>query len=160
MAKSIKFNLNLSGKSVSNLDELQEHFSAEILPIYHSGRLLKWLQARELNEQVQALQAITPSGNEIEQMETICRVLDLNYDLDVLKFLIEDWQAEQQTPAVVAAPSSVQPAATATAAAVDEEDADTKTTASAPAVDWSDQRFDWQYFITATCLGRISAKLI
>jgi len=37
MGKLIKFNLTLSGVTVFTFDELQDNFSAEILPIYHTG---------------------------------------------------------------------------------------------------------------------------
>lgn len=148
MAKLIKFNLSLSGKTVSTLDELQEHFSAEILPIYRSGRLLKWLQARELDEQVQALQAVSPNEDDIEQLGAICRVLDLDDDPEVLKFLIEDLQAAKQVPAalVAATASAIANIAPTNNAAEDDNEADDETSSNAPTVNWSGQEFEKAFF--------------
>lgn len=140
MAKMIKFNLTLSGATVSTFDELQDNFSAEILPIYRTGRLLKWLQARELTEQVQAVQAITPSDDDRELLGALCRAVGLDDDAEVLTFLLEDWQVSQQSQAAQAATAPDTTTANSAATSADENEDQEETHAhSGTTVDWSGQ---------------------
>lgn len=144
MAKLIKFNLTLSGATVSTFDDLQDHFSAEILPIYRSGRLLKWLQARELTEQVQAVQAMTTSEDDSEQLGALCRALGLDDDAEVITFLLEDWQANQARQAAAQAAPTPQ-ATTQAQVAEAEEDAGGSAPAVEP-VNWSGQNMSGRNF--------------
>ena len=73
--KIIKFDLQLEGVIITNLDELQDNFSADILPIFQSGRLAKWFQSRDLLEQAAATEAIAKDGSELQQLKAICQVL-------------------------------------------------------------------------------------
>jgi uncharacterized protein YjbI with pentapeptide repeats len=132
MAKMIKFNLTLSGATVSTFDELQDNFSAEILPIYRTGRLLKWLQARELTEQVQAVQAITLSDDDRELLGALCRALALDDDTEVINFLLKDWQVNQKQKAAALADTAGQTIETEDEAGCVDEDAP-----AAEPVDWS-----------------------
>lgn len=132
MAKMIKFNLTLSGATVSTFDELQDNFSAEILPIYRTGRLLKWLQARELTEQAQAVQAITPSDDDRELLGALCCALDLDDDTEVINFLLEDWQVNQKQKAAALADTAGQTIEIEDEAGCVDEDAP-----AAEPVDWS-----------------------
>lgn len=139
MAKMIKFNLTLSGATVSTFDELQDSFSAEILPIYRTGRLLKWLQARELTEQAQAVQAITLSDDDRELLGALCRALSLDDDTEVINFLLEDWQASQTETTKTAPSANVPKALTA-----DEDKSPTNPTPSG--IDWSGQNMEGRNF--------------
>lgn len=86
--KLIKFDLSLKGVRVATLEALQENFSAEILPIFQSGRLAKWLKSRDLLEQAAAIEAIDKNASELQQLKAICQVLGLDDDEEVLQFLL------------------------------------------------------------------------
>lgn len=88
--KMIKFDLRLQDVKVTNLEELQENFCADILPIFQTGRLAKWFKSRDLSELAQAIDAIDKNSSELEQLAAICRVLELDDDSEVLQFLLED----------------------------------------------------------------------
>ena len=95
--KMIKFDLSMKGVKVTNFEELQEHFSADILPIFQTGRLAKWLMSRELVAQAEAIVAIDKNSTELQQLVAISRVLELDDDEEVLQFLLDDRQAAQTT---------------------------------------------------------------
>lgn len=96
--KMIKFDLTLNGVKITNLEQLQEHFSADVLPIFQAGRLSKWLKSRDLLEQATAIEAIAKDGSELQQLKSICQVLVLDDEEDVLQFLLEDRQNSMVKP--------------------------------------------------------------
>lgn len=96
--KMIKFDLTLNGDKVTNLEQLQEHFSADILPIFQAGRLAKWFKSRDLLEQATAIEAIVKDGSELQQLKSICQVLGLDDDEDVLQILLDDRQNSMIKP--------------------------------------------------------------
>ena len=53
MAKMIKFDLPIDGVKVSTLDELRDHFTAEIVGHFRSGLLAKWLRSRRMTDQLE-----------------------------------------------------------------------------------------------------------
>lgn len=93
--KMIKFDLPMKGVKVTSFEELQENFSADILPIFQAGRLSKWLMSRELVAQSEAIAAIDKNSTELLQLVAICRVLELDDDEEVLQILLDDRQAVQ-----------------------------------------------------------------
>lgn len=93
--KLIKFDLNLRDVKISNLKQLQDNFSADILPIFQSGRLAKWFKSRDLSEQATAIEAISKIGSELEQLKDICQVLRLDDDEEILQFILDDWKTKQ-----------------------------------------------------------------
>ena len=95
--KMIKFDLSMKGVKVTSFEELQEQFSADILPIFQTGRLAKWLMSRDLVAQAEAIVAIDKNSTELQQLAAISRVLELDDDVDVLQFLLDDRQAAQTT---------------------------------------------------------------
>jgi hypothetical protein len=73
MAKAIKFNLILNGSPVRNTDDLLDNFNIEdLLAAYRNGSLKRWLETRELTEQVAALEKI--KGDDIETAMELCRI--------------------------------------------------------------------------------------
>ena len=135
--KMIKFDLHMKGVKVTNLEELQENFSADILPIFQTGRLVKWLMSRELVAQAEAIAVIEKNSTELQQLAAICRVLELDDDEDVLQFLLDDRQAAQ----TVTAPVSI---SVADASDVGTDDA---STPSPSGVDWSGQDMSTRQFV-------------
>lgn len=93
--KMIKFDLQMKGVKVTTLEELQENFSADILPIFQTGRLVKWLMSRELVTQAEAIAVIDKNSTELQQLASICQVLELDDDEDVLQFLLDELQDAQ-----------------------------------------------------------------
>ena len=88
--KPIKFNLSMRGVKIATLESLRENFSAEILPIFQSGKLAKWLKSRDLLEQATAIEAIDKNGSELRQLKAICQTLGLDDDEEVLQSLLKD----------------------------------------------------------------------
>lgn len=85
----IKFDLPVDGVKVKSIDELREHFTAEILMHYRSGLLLKWLRSRGLVIQAEAVQALTES-DDFGLLAALCRVFDVTVDDDILHVLIDE----------------------------------------------------------------------
>ena len=135
--KMIKFDLQMKGVKVTNIEELQENFNADILPIFQAGRLAKWLMSRELIAQAEAVTAIDKNSTELQQLAVICQVLELDDDQDVLQFLLDDRQAAQTVTAPVSIP-------VADASDVDTDDA---STSSPSGVDWSGQDMSTRQFV-------------
>ena len=127
--KMIKFDLQMKGVKVTSFDELQENFSADILPIFQTGRLAKWLMSRELVAHSEAIAAINKASTELQQLAAICRVLALDDDEEVLQFLLDGRQAAQAAQVTAATPA-------AEASDVETENAPAP---SPPSVDWSGQ---------------------
>ena len=138
--KTIKFDLQINGKRISTFEELQDNFSAHVLPIFQSGRLYKWLLSREMLAQADAVKAIDTNGSELEQLTAICQMLELDSDAEVLGFMLEDWKAERMV-AEKAATNSV----ATEAAGVTEEDLAADTTGTG--VDWSGEDMTGKSFV-------------
>ncbi|BBP00328.1 pentapeptide repeat-containing protein [Sulfuriferula nivalis] len=96
--KMIKFDLQMKGVKITSVEELQDNFSADILPIFQSGRLAKWFKSRDMLDQALAIEAIAKDSSELQQLGNICRALDLDDDEEVLRFLLDDRAAPQITP--------------------------------------------------------------
>ena len=90
--KPIKFDLRLKEVKITNFEELQDNFCAEILPIYQSGRLAKWFKSREMSEQALAIDTIDKNVSEMQQLKGICQVLGLEADEEELQYMLDDRQ--------------------------------------------------------------------
>ena len=139
--KTIKFDLQINGKRISTFEELQDNFSAHVLPIFQSGRLYKWLLSREMPAQADAVKAIDTNDSELEQLTAICQILELDSDAEVLGFMLEDWKAER----MVAEKAATNSVATEAAAGVAEEDLAAETTGTG--VDWSGKDMTGKNFV-------------
>ena len=96
--KPVKFDLNLKGQKINTVEQLQDNFSADILPIFQSGILAKWFNARDLTEQTIVLNTISKDASELEQLKGLCHVLGLSEDEEVLKYLLEQRLSLQTIP--------------------------------------------------------------
>ena len=94
--KQIKFDLQLKGVRVTNLEELQDNFNAEILSTFQSGKLARWFKSREMPEQVLAVEAINKNGNKLEQMKGICQILELDADEEELQYMLRELDADEE----------------------------------------------------------------
>jgi hypothetical protein len=57
--KNIKFDLPIGGIRAKNIQEIREHFTLEILEYARSGKLVKWLLSRKLQDEMTAVQALS-----------------------------------------------------------------------------------------------------
>ncbi|MDR2093670.1 MAG: hypothetical protein LBP58_10240 [Azoarcus sp.] len=74
MVKAIKFNLIIDGQPIRNLDDLRENFNVEdVLATYRNGSLKRWLETRELKEEVAALEKVP--DDVIGAAKELCRIL-------------------------------------------------------------------------------------
>ena len=76
--KPIKFDLPLNGQKISNLEQLKENLTPEILEHFHSGKLLKWLRSRNLEEQAKAIEALSNASitRKVELFNKICQICE------------------------------------------------------------------------------------
>ena len=59
MAKPIKFNMKVDSVPVRTMEELIEHFNiSDVVELYESGTLLRWLQAREYLDYAEKIRQI------------------------------------------------------------------------------------------------------
>ena len=89
-SKNIKIDLSMNGAKIATLSDFQENLTAEILPIFQSGKLSKWLKSRDLLEQATAIEAIDKNASELAQLKAICQTLGLDDDEEVLRSLLKD----------------------------------------------------------------------
>ncbi len=79
--KLIKFDLPLDGTKVKNLDELREHFTAEIIAHGRSGLLLRWLRSRGLAQEAGAVESLGAGGLADEPLfRGLCGVFGIEVD--------------------------------------------------------------------------------
>ena len=83
MAKMIKFDLPIDGVKVSTLDELRDHFTAEIVGHFRSGLLAKWLRVRRMTEQLDAVEALTASEDSAI-LQGLCDLFEIEADATVI----------------------------------------------------------------------------
>ncbi|UTC46790.1 hypothetical protein E4N72_09585 [Treponema vincentii] len=73
MAKVIKFNMMMDGVSVRTMEELIEHFNvSDVLELYESGTLLRWLQAREYLDYAEKIQQIDTEAPLEQKVTALC----------------------------------------------------------------------------------------
>ena len=80
MAKTIKFNLNIDGKSVRNLSDLTANFCVEdLLELYNSKMLQRWLEVRDYNSELKAVCEIT-STDPMVIIKDLIRIFGIEVD--------------------------------------------------------------------------------
>ena len=73
MYKKIEIDLLFDGVEVSTLDEFRERFTGEVVQYFVDGRLAKWLQDRQLSEQLEEVETLTAEIN-AKIFEKLCNV--------------------------------------------------------------------------------------
>ena len=74
MTKTIKFNLTLDNYPVRDLDDLRTHFNIdELLTLYHSKVLHRWLDVRDLQDELKQIMAINSDDNKTIA-KTLCQI--------------------------------------------------------------------------------------
>ena len=108
MKKTIKFDLPIDGVKVSTLDELRDHFTAEIVEHFRSGLLSKWLRSRRMNKQLDAVEALTANEDSVALLG-LCEIFEIEADSDAISVALaepsgasaDDLAEELQIPAKV-----------------------------------------------------------
>ena len=92
--RPIKFDLPLNGTRIATLDQLEENLTPEILEPLRSGKLAKWLRARLLIEQADAVEALLVADNEreIRLFKSLCEVFVSEVDENDAREAINDYK--------------------------------------------------------------------
>ena len=93
--KLIKFDLLLNGAKVHNLEELRDNFTTEILELYASGLLSKWLTSRNLMTEADKLSAIPADHNDVDKLGALCETFGVDADRRVIEAALSNGQASQ-----------------------------------------------------------------
>ncbi len=88
MARLIRFDLPMNGKKITNLDELGDNMTVEIIGHYKTGLLAKWLRVRGHDEHLAALGQIAES-DDASLLKAICSLFDVEVDDFIVAALLE-----------------------------------------------------------------------
>ncbi|MEN9500741.1 MAG: hypothetical protein RI964_26 [Pseudomonadota bacterium] len=83
--KFIKFDLPIDGIKVCNIEQLCHHFTPEIIDLYKSGLLAKWLRAQELTHYLNEIEIIDASTSDQECSDLLCKIFSINKNFDLSK---------------------------------------------------------------------------
>lgn len=86
--KLIKFDLPMNGIKVTNLEELRDNVTFELLVHYKSGLLAKWLRSRGMRDIEDKLSALQASEDAVLLCD-LCAIFDIECDLDIAAALLE-----------------------------------------------------------------------
>ena len=82
--KTIKFDLPIDGRKISSIEELQEHFTTEIIGHFRSGVLERWLDSRRDSTFLPEVRKL--AGNDEAQsddalaLRELCRIFEVDAD--------------------------------------------------------------------------------
>ena len=83
MAKMIKFDLPIDGVKVATLDDLQNHFTTEIIGHFRSSLLARWLRSRGWTRELAAVEALA-TGDDATTLKELCRIFEVEADDDAI----------------------------------------------------------------------------
>ena len=83
MAKMIKFDLPIDGVKVATLDDLQDHFTTEIIGHFRSSLLARWLRSRGWTRELAAVEALA-TGDDATTLKELCRIFEIEADDDAI----------------------------------------------------------------------------
>ena len=83
MAKMIKFDLPIDGVKVATLDDLQDHFTTEIVGHFRSNLLARWLRSRGWTRELVAVEALA-TGDDATTLKELCRIFEIEADDDAI----------------------------------------------------------------------------
>ena len=83
MAKMIKFDLPIDGVKVTTLDDLQDHFTTEIIGHFRSSLLARWLRSRGWTRELAAVEALT-TDDDATTLKELCRIFEIEADDDAI----------------------------------------------------------------------------
>ena len=87
--KKIKFDLPIDGKKVPGIEELQEHFTTEIIDHFRSGVLRRWLESRgdsKFLPEVEKLEGcVEARSDDAFALRELCRIFEIEADDPVIE---------------------------------------------------------------------------
>ena len=83
MAKMIKFDLPIDGVKVATLDDLQNHFTTEIIGHFRSSLLARWLRSRGWTRELAAVEALA-TGDDAATLKELCQIFEIEADDDAI----------------------------------------------------------------------------
>ena len=90
MAKMIKFDLPIDGVKVATLDDLQDHFTTEIIEHFRSGLLKRWLRSQRLDCELTSVEALASNGDDATILAQLCEIFEVEADDDVIAAAIAE----------------------------------------------------------------------
>ena len=84
MAKMIKFDMPIDGVKVATLEDLQGHFTTEIVGHFRTGLLARWLRSRSMARELAALEALAASEDDAVVLKELCSIFDVEADDDAI----------------------------------------------------------------------------
>ncbi|GHV65178.1 hypothetical protein AGMMS49587_19000 [Spirochaetia bacterium] len=88
MAKTIKFNLIIDKQPIRNLEDLQNSFNIEdLLTVFHNGSLKRWLEARELKDELEKLEKITKDSDDEKVASELCKIFKKDFTKEQIAFV-------------------------------------------------------------------------
>ena len=82
--KKIKFDLPIDGQKARSIEELQEHFTTEIIGHFRSGVLRRWLESRDDSKflpEVEKLEGSTEAqSDDALALRELCRIFEVDAD--------------------------------------------------------------------------------
>jgi hypothetical protein len=96
MSKTIKFNLTLNKHPVRDLDDLRENFNIDdLLDVYHSKILHRWLEVRGLLTELGGLMKIKSLDNKVIATE-LCQIFHADFTSADIDAVVYPFNARQQ----------------------------------------------------------------
>ena len=89
MAKMIKFDLPIDGVKVATLDDLQDHFTTEIIGHFRSSLLARWLRSRGWTRELAAVEALA-ADDDATTLKELCRIFEIEADDDAIVVAIAE----------------------------------------------------------------------
>ena len=84
MAKMIKFDLPIDGVKVATLEDLQEHFTIEIVGHFRAGLLARWLRSQGMTRELAAVEGLT-ARDDAGVLRDLCLIFEVEADDDAIE---------------------------------------------------------------------------
>lgn len=81
--------LEVDGEEISNMEELLEHPSTELLDLYKEGTLAVWLRYNEGEDEADNLDRLTLSGDEVQDLYAVCQAVGIVITLEDIRNALE-----------------------------------------------------------------------
>lgn len=81
--------LELDGEEISDMEELLEHPSTELLDLYKDGTLSLWLRYHDGEDEADKLDNLTLSGDRAQDLYDVCQAVGIVITLDDIRDALE-----------------------------------------------------------------------
>lgn len=90
IAEAVIGNLEVDGEEISNMQELLEHPSTELLDLYKDGTLALWLRYNEGEDEADNLDRLTLSGDKVQDLYAVCQAVGIVITLEDIRDALEE----------------------------------------------------------------------